>query len=103
MNREELLEISMLKRVICIPDSFKGTLTSSQIIQVTQTIFNKHNPDIEVIGIEVADGGEGTVDAFLSISGGEKIKCVVTGPRFKRMKSRKDVTLNASSKWIHHD
>lgn len=87
MNREELLEISMLKRVICIPDSFKGTLTSSQIIQVTQTIFDKHNPDIEVIGIEVADGGEGTVDAFLSISGGQKITCQVCGPHFEKMES----------------
>jgi len=77
----------MLKRVICIPDSFKGTLSSSQIIQVTQSIFNKHNPDVEVIGIEVADGGEGTVDAFLSISGGEKISCNVCGPHFEKMDS----------------
>lgn len=76
-----------MKKIICIPDSFKGTLTSSKIIEITKAGFKKHQPQIEVIGIEVADGGEGTVDAFLSISGGEKIKCVVTGPRFKRMKS----------------
>lgn len=76
-----------MKKIICIPDSFKGTLSSSQVIQITKAGFKKHQPQIEVIGIEVADGGEGTVDAFLSISGGEKIKCVVTGPRFKRMKS----------------
>lgn len=77
----------MLERVICIPDSFKGTLTSSQIIQVTQSIFNKHNPNVEVIGIEVADGGEGTVDAFLSISGGQKVSCPVCGPHFEKIDS----------------
>ncbi len=76
-----------MKKIICIPDSFKGTLTSSKIIEITKAGFKKHQPQTEFIGIEVADGGEGTVDAFLSISGGEKIKCVVTGPRFKRMKS----------------
>ena len=76
-----------MKKIICIPDSFKGTLSSSQVIEITKAGFKKHQPQIDVIGIEVADGGEGTVDAFLTISSGEKIKCVVTGPRFKRMKS----------------
>jgi glycerate kinase len=40
-----------------------------------------------VIGIEVADGGEGTVDAFLSISKGEKVYKSVSGPNFEKMES----------------
>ncbi len=77
----------MLNRVICIPDSFKGTLSSSQIIAITKSVFNKHNPDVDVLGIEVADGGEGTVDAFLSISGGRKIVHNVIGPNFEKIDS----------------
>ncbi|HET6786167.1 MAG TPA: glycerate kinase, partial [Erysipelotrichaceae bacterium] len=77
----------MLNKVICIPDSFKGTLSSSQIIAITKSVFKKHNPNIDVLGIEVADGGEGTVDAFLSISGGEKITHEVCGPRFEKINS----------------
>ena len=77
----------MIKRVICIPDSFKGTLSSSQIINITKSVFKKHNPEIEVIGIEVADGGEGTVDAFLSISGGRKVNHSVSGPHFDKIES----------------
>lgn len=77
----------MLNKVICIPDSFKGTLSSSQIISITKSVFKKHNPSIDVLGIEVADGGEGTVDAFLSISGGEKITHEVCGPRFEKINS----------------
>lgn len=77
----------MLKRVICIPDSFKGTLSSSQIISIAQSTFHKHNPEIEVLGIEVADGGEGTVDAFLSISGGRKVNHSVSGPNFEKIES----------------
>jgi glycerate 2-kinase len=74
-----------MKRILCIPDSFKGTLKSSQIISITKSVFQKHSPEIEILGIEVADGGEGTVDAFLSISGGSKIYHKVNGPRFEQM------------------
>lgn len=77
----------MLKRVICIPDSFKGTLSSSQIIEVVKMTFEKHIPEVDVNGIEVADGGEGTVDAFLSISGGRKVTHQVSGPRFEKINS----------------
>jgi glycerate kinase len=77
----------MLKRILCIPDSFKGTLKSSQIIQTIKDVFKVYLPDTEVIGIEVADGGEGTVDAFLAILGGEKVVVSVNGPHFKKMDS----------------
>ena len=77
----------MLKKILCIPDSFKGTLSSAQIIHTVTSIFHSHLPEVQVLGIEVADGGEGSVDAFLSISGGEKIVCEVSGPRFERIES----------------
>lgn len=77
----------MLKKILCIPDSFKGTLSSAQIIHTVTGVFHKHLPEVQVLGIEVADGGEGSVDAFLSISGGEKIVHEVSGPRFKRIES----------------
>ncbi|MHC1735286.1 MAG: glycerate kinase [Erysipelotrichaceae bacterium] len=77
----------MLKRILCIPDSFKGTLSSAQIIHTVTSVFHNHLPEVQVLGIEVADGGEGSVDAFLSISGGEKIVCEVSGPRFERIES----------------
>lgn len=76
-----------MKRIICIPDSFKGTLSSSQVIHIVKSGIQRHHPDLEVLGIQVADGGEGTVDAFLSITLGEKVKCEVTGPRFEQMSS----------------
>lgn len=77
----------MLKKVVCIPDSFKGTLSSAQIIHTVIDVFKVRLPETEVIGIEVADGGEGSVDAFLSISGGEKINILVSGPRFEQVEA----------------
>ena len=39
----------MLKRILCIPDSFKGTLSSAQIIASVTSVFQKNIPNIEVI------------------------------------------------------
>lgn len=69
-----------MKKVILIPDSFKGTMSSSEICQTMKSVILRHYPDCEVISIPVADGGEGSVDAFLDAVGGKKIYKEVTGP-----------------------
>lgn len=69
-----------MKKVILIPDSFKGTMSSGEICQILKSVIVEHYPDCEVVGIPVADGGEGSVDAFLDAVGGEKIYKEVTGP-----------------------
>ena len=71
-----------MNKVILIPDSFKGTMSSSEICRIMKDIINKHYPECNVISIPVADGGEGSVDAFLDAVGGEKIFKEVTGPYF---------------------
>lgn len=45
-------------------DSFKGTLSSQEIIKIAKEELALFN--IEVDGIEIADGGEGTIDAIRS-------------------------------------
>ena len=71
-----------MKKVILIPDSFKGTMSSEEICGIMKKVIISHYPDCKVISIPVADGGEGSVDAFLSACGGEKIFKTVTGPYF---------------------
>ena len=71
-----------MKKVVLIPDSFKGTMSSSEICNIMKENILKHYPKCEVISIPVADGGEGSVDAFLQAVGGEKIYKEVTGPYF---------------------
>lgn len=65
---------------ILVPDSFKGTLSSQTICRVMQEVLLKHFPDAWIRPLPVADGGEGSVDAFLSSVGGQKISLCVTGP-----------------------
>lgn len=76
-----------MRKVVLIPDSFKGTLSSTQICNIMKDNINKHFPECKVISIPVADGGEGSVDCFLSALGGEKIKRVVKDPYFEDMES----------------
>ncbi len=71
-----------MNKVILIPDSFKGTMSSQEVCNIMKENILKYYPECEAISIPVADGGEGSVDAFLEAVGGEKIYKEVTGPYF---------------------
>ena len=76
-----------MNKVVLIPDSFKGTLTSIEICTIISDKMNKYFPHCHVVSIPVADGGEGSVDCFLSALGGEKIFETVSSPYFEDMES----------------
>ncbi len=72
-------------KFVLIPDSFKGTLSSSRICAILREEIEKQLPNAEVISIPVADGGEGTVAAFLEAVGGTLKNVAVKGPFFEDM------------------
>ena len=76
-----------MKKAVLIPDSFKGTLSSARICEIMEKQIKRHFPNCTVVGIPVADGGEGSVDAFLTALGGEKIFVEVAGPYFEPMRA----------------
>lgn len=76
-----------MKKFVLIPDSFKGTLSSSQVCDIIKGEIIKKYPDADIIKIPVADGGEGSVDAFLEAVGGEKVFVKVNNPYFEIMTS----------------
>lgn len=57
-------------KFVLIPDSFKGTLSSGQICRIMDEKIKRHFPDSTTVSIPVADGGEGSVDAFITAVGG---------------------------------
>ena len=69
-----------MRKVVLVPDSFKGTMSSRRIIEIMRDAVLRHYPGCTVVSIPVADGGEGTVDAFLTAVGGERIPLEVQGP-----------------------
>ena len=61
-------------------DSFKGTLSSEQTVELLAKAAKEVFGDIEYSGVPVADGGEGTTDAVIAAENGEKITVNVHGP-----------------------
>lgn len=76
-----------MKKIILIPDSFKGTMSSGEICEIMAGQINRHFPEANVISIPVADGGEGSVDAFLTAMGGEQVWLDVKGPYREEMQA----------------
>ncbi len=74
-----------MKKVILIPDSFKGTMSSAEICTVMAQAVQEYYPDAQVHSVPVADGGEGSVDSFLQAVGGEKVSVPVKGPYFEEV------------------
>lgn len=69
-----------MKHSIIVSDSFKGSLSSSQICGIAEKQIKTFFPECEVTAIPIADGGEGTVDSVLAICDGEKVTAATTGP-----------------------
>ncbi len=76
-----------MKKIVLIPDSFKGTMSSEEICVIMERAILAHYPETTVVSIPVADGGEGSVDAFLQALEGEKRMLAVQGPYGERMES----------------
>lgn len=70
-----------MKKFVLIPDSFKGTMTSSEICRILGEEIRAAIPGAEIASVPVADGGEGTVEAFLAAAGGVRTELSCTGPQ----------------------
>lgn len=60
-------------KLVFASDSFKGTLSSAQIGELLESAAREAMPDAECVTFQIADGGEGTLDAIGSTCPGERI------------------------------
>lgn len=74
-----------MQNFILVPDSFKGTLSAIEVCNIMKASIKNLYKDANIISVPVADGGEGTVDAFLYALGGEK-KSVWVSDAFNEQK-----------------
>ncbi len=54
-------------RVVVAPDKFKGCLTAAEVARAVATGITQAQADVETVLLPVADGGDGTVEAALSV------------------------------------
>lgn len=69
-----------MKKIVVASDSFKGSLTSSQVADSVERGIHVVYPQCQVVKVDVADGGEGTVDAVVGALAGEKVVARVQDP-----------------------
>ena len=67
-------------KIVIAPDSFKDSLSASDVASAIELGLREVFPDAELVKCPMADGGEGTVEAILAAVAGERRKSLVTGP-----------------------
>ena len=67
-------------KIVIAPDSFKESLSAPEVAAAIARGWRQVFPEAELLLRPMADGGEGTVDAVLAATGGERRECRVCGP-----------------------
>ena len=67
-------------KIVIASDSFKGSLSSVEVAQAATRGIRAVNPHCEIVAVNVADGGEGTVEAVVEALGGQIITTNVSDP-----------------------
>lgn len=75
-------------KVVIASDSFKGSLSSREVAEAAVRGIRQVLPICELVGVNVADGGEGTVDAVVEALGGEVVATVVSDPLGRPISAR---------------
>lgn len=61
-------------KIVIAPDSFKESLSAPLVAEAIARGLRRVSPQAQIVCVPMADGGEGTVEAILASSGGER-KC----------------------------
>lgn len=76
-----------MKKIVIAPDSYKGSLSASEVCEIIAGAVEKILPEAEIVKLPIADGGEGLVDALLEALGGEKVWVEVDDPLGRSIKA----------------
>lgn len=74
-------------KIVIAPDSFKECMTSIEVSKSISRGLKKVFPDAELVCLPVADGGEGTCEALVYATNGEKKYAAVSDPLGRGIKS----------------
>ncbi|BEP29542.1 glycerate kinase [Helicovermis profundi] len=83
-------------KVMIIPDSFKGTLSSVEVSSIIKDEFLKHFPSSDIIEIPIGDGGEGTLAAIIKAKNGRYVDCIVKDPLGRNISARYGIYENVA-------
>ena len=67
-------------KIVVAPDKFKGSLSAAQACAAIIEGVRRVATEAEIVGIPMADGGEGTVEALVAATAGRLRQVRVRGP-----------------------
>jgi glycerate kinase len=67
-------------KIVLAPDSFKESMTATEAVAAMRAGVQQVIPDAECVGVPMADGGEGTVDAVVDALHGQHVEVEVSDP-----------------------
>jgi glycerate kinase len=74
-------------KIIVAMDSFKGSISSVDLVDLIGNRIERMIPESEIYRIPIADGGEGTLDAFASLGFYKRINLEVHDPLMRKINS----------------
>lgn len=74
-------------KIVIAPDSFKGSLSATRAAEAIGAGVRAVIPDAQLALVPLADGGEGTVEAFVTAVGGRVVSAAATGPLGERVEA----------------
>lgn len=86
-----------LNKIILAFDSFKGSLTAEEAVTAATEAVRETHGDIEVIGLPLADGGEGTTEALRQFMNAELVFASVHDPLLRSIKAQYAVSKDGST------
>lgn len=57
-------------KVVVAPDSFKGSLAATEVCRLVAQAFAEVAPEVQLLSVPMADGGEGTLDCLVTATAG---------------------------------
>lgn len=70
----------MKRKIVIASDSFKGSLGSAEVAAAAGRAVKSVMPECLTVSMEMADGGEGTVETLYHAFGGRMERVIVQGP-----------------------
>ena len=72
-------------RIVIAPDSFKGSISATEVCDIVEGAILKIMPTAEIVKIPISDGGEGLVEALIRHQSGEMIAIKTKDPLFREI------------------
>ena len=78
-------------------DSFKGSLSSAEVAEAVALGVREVFPECEVVCLDVADGGEGTMEALLKALGGVAVECEAHDPLMRPLRAEYGISADGGT------